>query len=212
MAIQFYDYQPAPSPRRARMILAEKAIEHEVVQVDLATQEQLSEAFRKINPNCTVPALVLEDGTTLFENLGIALWAESEKPEPALLGKTPAERGLIASWMSKIDFSGALAFAETLRNSAPRMKDRALTGPRNFAQLPELAERGRVRIGDFLDDLNNQLDGQQFIASDEFSAADIWAFSIIGVTPWIKAQPTEEAHPHVVRWFNAVSDRPSAKL
>ena len=57
----FYDYLRAPSPRRARILLAEKAIAHDVQLVDLAAGEQLSDAFRAVNPACTVPALALED-------------------------------------------------------------------------------------------------------------------------------------------------------
>ena len=57
-----------PSPRRARIVLAEKGIAHEVRQVDLASAEQLSEEYRKINPACTVPALVLA-GIALLPHL-----------------------------------------------------------------------------------------------------------------------------------------------
>ena len=55
--LTLYDCATAPSPRRARILLAEKGVPHEVVQVDLANREQLGEAFRRINPQCTVPAL-----------------------------------------------------------------------------------------------------------------------------------------------------------
>ncbi|MFM5893272.1 MAG: glutathione S-transferase N-terminal domain-containing protein [Novosphingobium sp.] len=68
----FYDCQTAPSPRRARIVLAEKGIQCEVRQVDLRSGEQLSEAYRKINPACTVPALVLDDGSVLTDNAGVA--------------------------------------------------------------------------------------------------------------------------------------------
>ena len=55
--ITLYDCATAPSPRRARLILAAKGIPHETVQIDLRTGEQLGEAYRLINPQCTVPAL-----------------------------------------------------------------------------------------------------------------------------------------------------------
>jgi len=46
----------------ARILLAEKGLAHETVQVDLRTNEQLGEAYRLINPLCTVPALRSEEG------------------------------------------------------------------------------------------------------------------------------------------------------
>ncbi|MFM5883980.1 MAG: glutathione S-transferase N-terminal domain-containing protein, partial [Novosphingobium sp.] len=85
----FYDCATAPSPRRARIVLAEKGIAHDVFQIDLGQGEQLGEAFRAINPACTVPVLVLEDGASLTDNAGIAAWAEAAQPSPPLLGTTP---------------------------------------------------------------------------------------------------------------------------
>ena len=90
--ITLYDCSTAPSPRRARILLAEKGVAHATVNVDLARGEQLGEAFRAVNPQCTVPALVLEDGLVLTDNAAIAASAEARWPEPALLGTSPAER------------------------------------------------------------------------------------------------------------------------
>jgi glutathione S-transferase len=39
--ITLYDCASAPSPRRARILLAEKGLAHETVQVDLRTSEQM---------------------------------------------------------------------------------------------------------------------------------------------------------------------------
>ena len=55
--ITLYDCATAPSPRRARILLAEKGVAHDTVQVDLKTGEQMGDAYRQINPHCTVPAL-----------------------------------------------------------------------------------------------------------------------------------------------------------
>ncbi len=211
MKIRFYDYAPAPSPRRARMVLAEKGIEHENIQIDMTKGEQLSDQYRKINPGCTIPTVVLEDGTTLFDNLGIAAWAEAYQPVPALLGVTPAEKGIVSSWAAKIDHQGGISFMEAYRNWHRMMKDRAVPGKRNFAQIPELADRGFIRLADFMEDLNEQLEGREHIALDGFSLADIWAFSVISVTPWIKVPP-DENHPNILRWLEMMNARPSAKL
>jgi len=98
MMIKLYDCTTAPSPRRTRMFLAEKGIDYENIQVDLTKGEQMGEAFRKINPGCTVPAMVTEDGNVLTENAGIAAYLEALYPEPPLLGTTPMEKAEIARW------------------------------------------------------------------------------------------------------------------
>ena len=70
--ITLYDCATAPSPRRARILLAEKGIVHDTVEVDLRHGEQLSDAYRKVNPQCTVPALRTDEGLLLTDNAAIA--------------------------------------------------------------------------------------------------------------------------------------------
>ncbi|MEP2830135.1 glutathione S-transferase [Parvibaculum sp.] len=210
MSVTLYDFTAAPSPRRARILLAEKGIVHETVQVDLAKAEQLGEAYRKINPACTVPALKLEDGTILTENIGIAAWAEEVAPEPRLLGTTPAEKGLVFSWNARIEFEGFMPIAEVLRNTSKGMAGRALPGPIDLPQIPELAARGSQRLTRFFDVLNERLQGRDYIAVDSFSLADITALVCIDFAKWVKHEPKPE-HTDLLRWHAAVSARPGAK-
>ena len=210
MTVTFYDYRPAPSPRRARILLAEKSIAVVNVQIDMTKAEQLADDFKAINPACTIPVLTLEDGTVLTENAGIAAWAEAHQPEPPLLGSTAVEKGLVANWNAKIELEGLTAGAEALRNAAPNMAGRATTGPVNYAQIPELAARGRERLGHFMTMLNTRLEGRDFIAIDQFSVADITALVVIDFAKWVKVIPGDN-HPNLKRWYQQVSARPSAK-
>jgi len=207
----FYDCTTAPSPRRARIVLAEKGIAHEVRQVDLAKGEQLSEAFRAINPACTVPALVLDDGAVLTDNAGIAAWAEAVQPEPALLGSTPLEKAQVASWNSRIEGECFMAIAEVLRNTARGMKDRALPGPHNYAQIPELAERGRARLLHFLDRFEQHMQRRDWVAIDRFSLADITAGVALDFAGWVKVD-VNEGRPAIAAWRARLAERPSFKL
>ncbi len=209
--LTFYDCTTAPSPRRARIVLAEKGIAHEVRQVDLAKGEQLSAEFRAINPACTVPALVLEDGAVLTDNAGIAAWAEAVQPDPPLLGTTPLEKAQVASWNSRIEGECFMAIAEVLRNTARGMKDRALPGPVNYAQIPELAERGRMRLIDFLDRFESHMQGRDWVATDRFSLADITAGVALDFAGWVKVD-VNDGRPAVSAWRAKLAERPSFKL
>ena len=115
--VTLYDCASAPSPRRARIFLAEKGVPHDTIAVDLRTGEQLGDAYRQINPQCTVPALRTDEGLLLADNAGIAAYLEARYPEPPLLGSTPEEKAEIASWNWRMEFEGLLAIAEALRNS-----------------------------------------------------------------------------------------------
>jgi glutathione S-transferase len=210
-AMTLYDCSTAPSPRRARILLAEKGVPHETIQVDLRTGEQLGEAFRRVNPLCTVPVLRTDDGLLLTDNAGIAAYLEARFPEPALLGTTPAEKAEIASWNWRIEFEGLLAIAESMRNSAPAMANRALAGPVNYAQIPELAQRGLARLQKFFADLDDRLAGRDFVAADRFSIADITAVVAVDFARVVKVKPAEQ-HEQVRRWRAALAERPAMSL
>ena len=209
--ITLYDCATAPSPRRARILLAEKGLVHETIQVDLRSGEQFGEAFRRINAQCTVPALVTEEGRVLTDNAAITAYLEAVQPEPALLGRTPLDKAEIASWNWRIEFEGLLAIAEGLRNGSPSMAGRALPGPRNYAQIPELAQRGTQRVQDFLGTLEERLDGREFIAAGRFSIADITAVVAVDFARAVKVKPGEQ-HPNLLRWRAAMGQRPSMSL
>ena len=209
--LRFYDCKTAPSPRRARIFIAEKNLAVETVQVDLANEEQLSAAFKQINPRCTVPVLTLDDGTVLTENVGIAAFLENYQPNPPLLGTTAAQKGLVASWNARIELEGLLPVADAFRNRSKGLADRAIVGPRNFAQIPELAARGRARGEDFFSMLDDALAHNQYIAGDDFSLADITAICIVDFARWIKLAPTDE-QVHLKRWIDLVNTRPSVQL
>ena len=209
--ITLYDCATAPSPRRARIFLAEKGVPHETVPVDLRSGEQLGEAYRQVNPQCTVPALRTDEGMLLTDNAGIAAYLEARFPVPPLLGETPQEKAEVASWNWRIEFEGLLAIAEALRNSAPAMANRALPGAVNYPQIPELAQRGLARVDQFFDMLNERLAGRAFIATDRFSVADITAVVAVDFARIVKRKPGEQ-HAGLLRWRAAMAGRPSMSL
>ncbi len=209
--ITLYDCATAPSPRRARILLAEKGVVYETVQVDLRNGEQLSDAYRKVNPQCTVPALRTDDGLLLTDNAAITAYLEARFPQPPLLGDTPQDKADIASWNWRIEFEGLMAIAEAMRNSAPAMANRALPGPVDYPQIPELAQRGLARVRQFFVTLNDRLTDRDFIASDRFSIADITAVVAVDFARVVKVKPDEQ-HPHVQRWRAAMAERPSVSV
>jgi glutathione S-transferase len=209
--ITLYDCATAPSPRRARILLAEKGVQHDTVHVDLRSGEQLGEAFRAVNPLCTVPALRTDEGALLTDNTAIAAYLEAAFPEPPLLGRTPLEKAEVASWNWRIEFDGLLAVAEALRNGSPAMLNRALPGPVDYAQIPELAQRGVARVQHFFVVLNARLADRDFIATERFSLADITAVVVVDFARAVKVRPGED-QPHLVRWRAAMSQRPSMSL
>lgn len=213
--MKFYDCATAPSSRFVRMFIAEKGAAAqdaiETVQVNLREGEHLGADFRALNPYCTVPVIETEAGARYTSTQGCWRYLEETFPEPPLLGATADEKALIADLVWRLDIDGFHAVAEALRNGSPGLKDRALVGPVNHAQIPALAERGKTRAQHFLDTFEDLLDGRPFVAGDSFSAADIMALVIIDFAGWIKLTLPETAE-NARRWHAAVSARPSASL
>lgn len=207
--MKFYDCKTAPSPRRVRIFLAEKGLDVETVQVDLASGEQLGQAFRRINPDCVVPALELDDGSCISEVLAICQYFEELQPEPPLMGRSIEERARVTMWIAKIEQQGLLPMADAFRNAAKGLQGRAVTGPEPYEQIPELAERGRQRVAQFFRRLDQQLADHPFVAGAAFSMADISALVLVDFARWIKLDIPGDA-THLARWYDEVSARPSA--
>ena len=206
--ITFYDSNMAPSPRRVRILLAEKNVPHETVEIDLMKNEQMGEAYRAINPNCTLPALKLDEGAVLTDNAGIAIYLEETYPEPPLMGKTPLEKAEIATWNAITEFEFTMGVAHALRNNNPFMQGRALPGPYDYDQIPALADRGLQQVDNYFAKLERRLVGRDYIAADQFSIADVTAAVTLDFARVVKKKPADD-HPNIKRWRAALNERPS---
>ena len=207
--MKFYDCVTAPSPRRVRIFLAEKDLDIETQQVDLRSGEQFSDSFREVNPDCTVPALELDDGTVLTEVFAICQYIEGIHPEPLIMGRDARERALVTMWNTKIEQQGMAAVAEAFRNNAKGFRNRAMTGPNDIEQLPQLVERGADRVRQFLDRLDGHLGDHTYVAGDEFSIADITAFVMLEFARGVKVDLGNE-RSSLDRWYSQVKERPAS--
>ena len=195
------------------MFIAEKGLSEsiEIVEIDLRKREQMNNAFAAINPFLTVPVLESDDGSRFLTTQGCWRYLEEVHPDPKLLGCDAREKARVADAIWRTEQDGFLAVGEALRNTAVGLKDRALTGPHNHAQIAELGDRGKRRVGHFFDLLDVTLADQPFLAGENFSAADIMAFVSIEFASWLKLSLPDNAI-NAQRWFNTVKARPSAAV
>jgi RNA polymerase-associated protein len=89
-ALVLYDASRCPYCARVRIVLAEKGVEYDVVEIDLS--DRPAWIFEK-NPSGRVP-VIEEDGWTLPESAVIMEYLDERYPEPALLPPDPADRAL----------------------------------------------------------------------------------------------------------------------
>lgn len=205
--MKLYTYDPAPNPKRLTLFMKFKGLEIETQQIDVMAGEQLGDDYRSINTECTVPALVLDDGTVLTEVVGICTYLEELHPDKPLLGTTALQKAQVVSWDHKLFVDLMLATASMLRNTSKGFRDRALPGPLDVPQIPELAERGLLQLQHLLPKLDAQLADSAWLAGDEFTLADIDLFVAVDFMGWVKQSIPEDC-THLKAWY----ERASAEL
>lgn len=97
--LTLYDAARCPYCARVRIVLAEKDVEYEAIEIDLA--DRPAWIYEK-NATGRVP-VIEEDGWVLPESAVIMEYLEERYPEPALLAADPSDRGLARLWIVRHD-------------------------------------------------------------------------------------------------------------
>ncbi len=92
--MQLYNFFRSGTSHRLRIALNLKGLDYEYVAVDLRTEEHLGAAFKALNPQGLVPALV-EGELLLTQSPAIIEWLEERYPTPALLPKKLEDRARV---------------------------------------------------------------------------------------------------------------------
>jgi glutathione S-transferase len=205
-----YESKSSPNSRRVRIFIAEKRIDIPTKPVDLGAKEQFSDAYRAINPRSQVPALALPDGPVIAEVPAIWRYLEEAYPQTPLLGTSAKSKALVTMWERRAELDGFAPVMEGVRNAVAGLKGRALSGPHDYDQIPELIARSKQRVGHFFADFNERLDTVRFVAGDDFSAADITTLVTTDFAANALRMPIPVQHIAFKRWYDEVSARPSA--
>ncbi|MFN3559628.1 MAG: glutathione S-transferase family protein [Brevundimonas sp.] len=203
--MKLYTSHRAPNPRRVRWVLAEKGVEDvELVELDIMAGEHRTPEYRARVGVPHVPALELQDGTTISESVAICRYLESVYPEPNLFGRDAAEQAVIEMWTRRCEFYLANPIMLNVRHSHPALAALEAT------QLPQVAEYNKLSAEKFMRTLDRRLAEHEFIASDRFTIADVVAVVGLDFARLIKYRPPEE-FTHLARWLEASRARPAAK-
>lgn len=201
--MRLFDSQRAPNPRRVRWCMAEKGIaDIEIVPVDIFGQEHRKAAYLARAGLAHVPALELDDGTTITESIAICRYLESRYPEPNLFGQDAQETAVIEMWMRRAEMLLATPLMLATRHGHPALA--ALE-----RQVPEVAAYYRTVAERVLPVFERRLGESRFIAGERMTIADIVAFTGIDFARMIRFRPAEGLI-HVARWADEMRGRPAA--
>ena len=187
-----------PNGRKLSILLAELGLEQHVQPINILTGEQNTPAFRAINPNGKIPALVDSDGPngqpiSVFESAAIMIYL-AEKHQ-RFLPASGAERYAVLQWLmfQMGGFGPMLGQAHHFLRFAPE-------------PVPYAIERYRNEARRLYTVLDNQLAGRDYVAGD-YSIADMALY------PWATRHEWQEIDlvdfPNVARWMATLAARPA---
>lgn len=200
--IRFY-FHPTPNPAKIALFLEEAGLPYETIPVDTSRGEQHTPAFRSVNPNGKVPAIVDTEGpggreARVFDSTAILLYLAEKSGK--FLG-AQEDRTELLSWLLFIasglgPFSGQ---AVHFQFAAPEGLDYAVNRYRREAQR-------HYQV------LNDHLEGRAYIVGETYSIADISAWGWLNRASRVMKGSDDPlgAFPNLKRLLNTVDSRPAA--
>ena len=228
--LKLYQGRVAVCAIKVRLVLAEKGVAWEPVNLNLRAGDQHKPDYLKLNPNGVVPTLI-HDELVLIESSVIMQYLEEIFPSPPLQPNDPKDRARMRIWMKRVDeylhpgnatLTYAMVHAAEMRNKSAEELELYYRGIPN----PVTRERQRAAIEQGMDapgavqalqlydkafsDMDRQLAQHPWLAGESYSLADA------AMTPYINrftmlqlSNMWTQSRPNVTAWFERIKARPS---
>jgi len=178
-----YTAERCPFAARARIVLAEKGIAYEAVEIDL--DDRPAWLYEK-NPVGRVPVYEEDGGLILPESRVIMDYLEQRYPEPALWPLDPAERALACVWLERFDARLGSAYYRLRRDE----------------------DGARQEVDDRLAAIDATLEAQPFLTGREYGLSDIGYVPWI-LRAHERLEVELDAFPSLAAWLERLCERPA---
>lgn len=189
----------SPYVRKVRVVFAEKKLDYAFVLEDVWAADT---AIGQSSPLGKVPALLMDDGSRLFDSRVIVEYLDTLTPVGKLIPAGGRERSSVKCWEALAD--GILDAAVLVR------LEKTLRAEPQQSPLWIARQMGKVHAG--LKQLADDLGEKPFCTGNQYTLADIAVGCLLG---WLSFRFPEiswrEDYPHLQRLFDKLSERPSFK-
>ena len=198
--IEVYSWA-TPNGHKVHVMLEECGLEYRAIPVNIGAGDQFAPEFLAISPNNKIPAIVDPDGPdgrpiSLFESGAILLYLAAKTGR--FLPTDIRARYRVLEWLMFQMGSVGPMLGQTHHFR--------LYAPEKIAYAIERYSNEARRIYGVLD---KRLQGREWVASDDYSIADIAIF------PWLRSWQNQGIDwadfPHLKRWFDRVAARPAVQ-
>lgn len=195
--LKFY-YNLGPNPMKVALFLEEAGLEYEPVPVETRKGEQFTPEYLAINPNAKAPSLVDGD-VTVFDSNAILLYL-AEKTGRFLPPDTPANRGLLLSWLMFVasgvgPYSGQSVHFQVY---APE-------------KLPYAINRYRFEAQRHYRILDEKLAQGRYVLGDDYTIIDMAAWGWARLIPRVIDEEAWAGLPNLKRLVDEIAARPAAE-
>jgi glutathione S-transferase len=197
--MKLYDYPQCPFGQKVRIVLAEKELSYELINVDLRKGEQKRPEFLRLNPFGKVPVLV-DDDVVVYDSTIINEYLEDEYPSSRLMPEDSQGRAQVR-WFEDYCDNEFVPYTTQLL-----VQLRKPDAERDVAQVEQIRER--LRRGLYL--LRDRLESSEYLVGKDFSLADAaWAprMLVLGRLGF----EFEPALASVQAWVDRIRSRPSVR-
>jgi GST-like protein len=192
---------PTPNGHKVHIMLEEIGCPYRVLPINIRIGDQFTAAFRRLNPNGKIPAIVDPEGPdgqpiTVFESGAILIYLAQKYG--VLFSSHPRKQFELLQWLmfQMASVGPMLGQAMHFHNYAPE-------------PIPYAIERYTTESARLYEVLNDRLKHNQYIAGDQYSIADV------SVYPWVRFYKRFGVEPknlnHFMRWLDLVGARPAVK-
>ena len=194
--MKLYHFPASTNSRKVRILLIEKGLEYERIDVDLTKKEQKNPEYLKIHPFGQVPALD-DDGFIVYDSTIINEYLEDEYPHPPLLPNDSEGRARARLMEDFRDIYFTPHFVEIIHEVRKPETERD----------QKVIQNAKETITQCFDRIERELEGRDYLAGT-FSLADISFMPNIALLEHSEI-PVDPKYKNMRAWIERLKARPS---